>query len=98
MHDREHRQIHRGEIAIVGPKTPGRVGSVHSQDSGCVRSRPYPACVSLVPTWTTRTIRTKSAKILMVYLPRLLAAVTQGSSFVENRRLIEASLSSHCFE
>jgi hypothetical protein len=25
--------------------------------------------------WTARTIRTKSAKILMVYLPRLLAAV-----------------------
>src|SRR5262249_28485659 len=32
----------------------------------------------------------KIAKILMAYLPRLLAAVTQGSSFVENRRLIEA--------
>jgi len=28
--------------------------------------------------WTTGTIRTKSAKILMVYLPRLLAAVKQG--------------------
>jgi len=47
---------------------------------------------------TTGTIRTKSAKILMVYLPRLLAAVTQDSSFVENRRLIEASLSSRYFE
>jgi hypothetical protein len=31
-------------------------------------------------------------------LVRLLAAVTQGSSFVENSRLIEASLSSHYFE
>ena len=47
---------------------------------------------------TTGTMRTKSAKILIVYLPRLLAAVTQGSSFVENRRLIEASLSSRYFE
>jgi hypothetical protein len=28
---------------------------------------------------TTRTIRTNSAKILMAYLPRLLAAVEQGS-------------------
>ncbi|MBO0862388.1 MAG: hypothetical protein J2P21_28595, partial [Chloracidobacterium sp.] len=28
----------------------------------------------------------KSAKILIVYLPRLLAAFTQGSSFVDNRR------------
>jgi serine/threonine protein kinase len=31
-------------------------------------------------------------------LVRLLAAVTQGSSFVENSRLIEVSLSSHYFE
>src|SRR5262249_15307131 len=81
--------------AVAGDACPGRVLTAERK----VISWNSRITVEIATSCrTTDTMRTKSAKILIVYLPRLLAAVTQGSSFVENRRLIEASLSSRYFE